>query len=60
MNDILFVLIQKDDDEYQHGLAVQDLSCGQDLLQHCPKDFLIVLSGARHVLGKLTDNNFVN
>jgi hypothetical protein len=44
-------LIPKDDDEYQRGLAVQDLSCGQEVLQHCPKDFVVVLTGARHVLG---------
>jgi hypothetical protein len=47
----------KDDEEYQHGLAVQDLSRGQELLQNCPKDLVVVLTGARHVLGWFTDNN---
>jgi hypothetical protein len=29
-------LYAKDDEEYQDGLALQDLSCGQEWLQNCP------------------------
>jgi hypothetical protein len=50
-------LIRKDDDEYHHGLAVQDLTCGQELPQNFPKVFVVVLTGAIHVLGWFTDNN---
>jgi hypothetical protein len=45
------LLYAKDDEEYQDGLALQDLSCGQEWLQNCPKDFVVKLTGARHVLG---------